>query len=65
MMQLGVSTLRQGKPKTMNETIKGINAVKPEDIKELAEGFFSIDQLGLTTLGLSVKTAQKIDSLFN
>jgi predicted Zn-dependent peptidase len=64
MTQLGVSTLRQGKPKTMNETIKGINAVKAEDIKELAEDIFSIDQLGLTTLGLSEKTAQKIDSLF-
>jgi predicted Zn-dependent peptidase len=64
MMQLGVSTLRQGRPKTMNETIEGINAVKPEDIKELAECIFNIDQLGLTTLGLSVKTAKKIDSLF-
>jgi predicted Zn-dependent peptidase len=64
MMQLGVSTLRQGRPKTMNETIEGINRVKPEDIKELADDIFSIDQLGLTTLGLSDKTAKKIDSLF-
>jgi predicted Zn-dependent peptidase len=64
MMQLGVSTLRQGRPKTMNETIEGINSVRPEDIKELAEDIFTIDRLGLTTLGLSVKTAKKIDSLF-
>jgi predicted Zn-dependent peptidase len=64
MMQLGVSTLRQGRPKTMNETIEGINAVKPEDIKELAEDLFTIDRLGLTTLGLSDTTAKKIDSLF-
>jgi predicted Zn-dependent peptidase len=64
MMRLGVSTLRQGRPKTMNETIKGINSVRPEDIKELAEDIFTIDRLGLTTLGLSVKTAKKIDSLF-
>jgi predicted Zn-dependent peptidase len=64
MMQLGVSTLRQGRPKTMNKTIEGIDAVRPEDIKELAEDIFTIDRLGLTTLGLSVKTAKKIDSLF-
>jgi predicted Zn-dependent peptidase len=64
MMQLGVSTLRRGRPKTMNETIEGINAVKTEDVKELAEDIFTIDRLGLTTLGLSVKTAKKIDSLF-
>jgi predicted Zn-dependent peptidase len=64
MMQLGISTLRQGRPKTMNEAIEGINAVKTEDIKELAEDIFTNDRLGLTTLGLSDKTAKKIDSLF-
>ena len=64
MMQLGVSTLRQGRPKTMNETIEGINAVNPGDIKELTEDFFATDRLGLTTLGLSGETAKKVDSLF-
>ncbi len=52
MMQLGVSTLRQGKPKTMEEAIDGINSVESDSMRELAEDIFAIDRLGLTTLGL-------------
>ncbi len=64
MMQLGVSSLRQGKPKTLEEVIEGINSVKLSSIKELAEYIFAIDRLGLTTLGLSESTVKKLDTLF-
>jgi predicted Zn-dependent peptidase len=64
MMQLGVSSLRQGKPKTLEEVISGINSVELSSIKELAEDTFAIDCLGLTTLGLSESTVKKLDALF-
>jgi predicted Zn-dependent peptidase len=64
MMQLGVSSLRLGKPKTLEEVISGINSVELSSIKELAEDIFAIDCLGLTTLGLSESTAKKLDALF-
>jgi predicted Zn-dependent peptidase len=64
MMQLGVSTIRQGKPKTMEEAIHGINAVESDSMRELAEDMFAIDRLGLTTLGLSESTVKRVDALF-
>jgi predicted Zn-dependent peptidase len=64
MMQLGVSSLRQGKPKTLEENINGINSVKLSSIIELAEDIFAIDHLGLTTLGLTESTVKKLDTLF-
>ena len=64
MMQLGVLTLRQGKPKTLEETIDSINSVELESMKELAGDFFAVDRLGLTTLGLSESTVKKVDALF-
>jgi predicted Zn-dependent peptidase len=64
MMQLGVSTLRQGKPKTLEEIIDNINSVELESMKELAGDLFVVDRLGLTTLGLSESTVKKVDALF-
>jgi predicted Zn-dependent peptidase len=64
MIQLGVSTLRQGKPKTINEVIDGINSVESDSIRELAEKIFAVNRLGLTTLGLSENTMKRVDALF-
>jgi predicted Zn-dependent peptidase len=64
MIQLGVSTLRQGKPKTINEVIDGINSVELDSIRELAEKIFAVNRLGLTTLGLSENTMKRVDALF-
>jgi len=61
---LGVSTLRQEKPKTLEEAIDGINSVELDSMKELADDIFAIDHLGLTTLGLSESTVKKVDALF-
>jgi len=64
MMQLGVSTLRQGKSKTLEEAINRINSVELESMKELASDLFAVGHLGLTTLGLSESTVKKVDALF-
>jgi predicted Zn-dependent peptidase len=64
MVQLGVSTLRQGEPKTLTEAIKGLSSVKPESVKKYAEERLHSDALSLTTLGLSGETAKKVDALF-
>ena len=63
MIQLGVSTLRSGKPKTVQETIDRINSVRTEDVSKVSERLLSKD-LSITTLGLSKKIERKInDSL--
>jgi len=64
MIQLGVSTLRQGKPKSLQEAIDGINSVGLDSMKDLTEDIFYIDSLGLTTLGLSESTVKKVNALF-
>jgi len=64
MVQLGVSTLRRGEPKTLAEAIEGLSAVKVDSIKKYAEEQLRGDALSLTTLGLSEATAKKVDALF-
>jgi predicted Zn-dependent peptidase len=64
MLQLGVSTLRRGTPKTLAEAIAGLNQVDLHSIKEYAEKSFSKDSLSLTTLGLSKETKKKVDEMF-
>jgi predicted Zn-dependent peptidase len=61
MMQLGVSALRDGKPKTFSEMIHGIGGVKRDQIEELAERLLCTDKVALTTLGLSNDTKKKLD----
>lgn len=64
MLQLGVSTLRRGIPKTLTEVIEGINYVSNESIKAFAENNFEKDTMSLTTLGLSKETKRKVDEIF-
>ena len=64
MLQLGVSTLRRGTPKTLAEAIDGLNQVDLGSIKEYAEKTFSKNCLSLTTLGLSKETRAKVEKLF-
>ena len=64
MLQLGVSTLRRGTPKTLAEAIDGLNQVDLGSIKEYAEKTFSKNCLSLTTLGLSKETKAKVEKLF-
>jgi len=64
MLQLGMSMLRRGKPKTLSEAIEGLSGVTGESIKKLTEDSFDLDSLSLTTLGLSKETRKKVDGLF-
>lgn len=64
MTQLGVSALRQGRPKTMKDVIDGINSVGGDTVRELALRIFQKERLGLTTLGLSKETERKVAALF-
>jgi len=63
-MQLGSSTLRRGKPKSLAETIEGLGAVTKSSIAECIEGRFVKESLSLTTLGLSKETRKKVEALF-
>jgi predicted Zn-dependent peptidase len=65
MTQLGVSALRQGRPKTMKAVIDGINSVDAETVRDLGFKTFQKDRLGLTTLGLSKETERKVEGLFS
>jgi predicted Zn-dependent peptidase len=65
MVQLGVSALRQGRPKTMKDVIDGINSVDAETVRDLGFKIFQKDRLGLTTLGLSKETERKVEGLFS
>ncbi len=61
MMQLGVSAVRDGKPKTFSEVIEGINRVDGGQVEELAERLLSQDKFALTTLGLSEETQKRLE----
>ncbi len=63
MVQIGVSAFRQGRPRTMKGIVEAIDSVDGEMISRLASEMFQKDRLGLTTLGLSKETAQKVDSI--
>jgi len=64
MMNIGVSALRQGYAKTMQEVIDDINQVDIDTVQSIADKMFEGGQLGLTTLGLSRETEKKIRALF-
>jgi predicted Zn-dependent peptidase len=64
MMNIGVSALRQGHVKTMQEVIDDINQVSIETVQCIADKMFEGGRLGLTTLGLSKETEKKIRALF-
>ena len=64
MIQLGVSTLRRGSPKTLTEAIEGIRCVAGESLVKCAEDKFNVEDLSLTTLGLSRETKRRVEALF-
>ena len=64
MTQIGVSALRQGRPRTMKEVVDAIDSVDGDTVNDLASRMFQKDRLGLTTLGLSKETEKKVDALF-
>ena len=63
MHHLGVSTLRFGGPRTIEEVISGLEAVTGEDIQRVAELMFDSKNIALTALGVSEAEAKDIESL--
>lgn len=60
MYQLGISTLRLGRPRTIREVIEGLEAVTPEDVARIAERVFYRDGVSVIALGLSKEKAEDL-----
>ncbi|TRO54157.1 insulinase family protein [Candidatus Bathyarchaeota archaeon] len=63
MHQLGVSTLRSGKPRTVDEAVAKLNAVTCEDVCRIAERLFDPNKLSVTALGVSLEDSQALTGL--
>ena len=63
MRHLGVSTLRSGKPRSIEEVVSRLEAVTNEDIQRVAESMFDINKIAITALGVSEADAVDLESL--
>jgi len=63
MHHLGVSTLRFGRPRTIEEVVSGLEAVTGEEIQRVAEDMFDSKKIAITALGVSEAEAEYIESL--
>ena len=60
--QLGVSTLRLGRPQTVDEVVDKLRRVTNEDVVRVSGALFDRDSLSLTTLGLGEREASSLTS---
>ena len=63
MIQLGITTIRTGNPKTMNQIIEEIEGVSSSTINKVAKNIFEKEKLSLTILGLSREFVPKVGTL--
>jgi len=63
MHHLGVSTLRFGRPRTIEEVVSGLESVSDADIQRVAELMFDSKKIALTALGVSEAEVTDIESL--
>ena len=63
MHQLGVSTLRSGEPRTVDEAVAKLNAVTDEDVCRVAEWLFDVKKLSITALGVSEEESEVLHGL--
>ncbi|MFH0849334.1 MAG: pitrilysin family protein, partial [Candidatus Bathyarchaeota archaeon] len=63
MHQLGVSTLRSGRPRTVDEAVAKLNAVTGEDVCRIAEQLFDTNKLSITALGVSEEDSEALSGL--
>jgi predicted Zn-dependent peptidase len=61
MHQIGVSTLRLGKPKTTNQIVALLEAVTVEDVSRVSNAVFEKNRLSLTALGMSNADAEGLE----
>jgi predicted Zn-dependent peptidase len=59
---LGIYTMRQGKPKTVQEEIEELQSVTPEQTSRLADHLFDKNKLSIALLGVSPKKGQNLAS---
>ncbi len=60
MHHLGVSTLRHGKPRTIEEVMSGLETVSTEDIQRVSEAMFDTKKIAITALGVTETEADSI-----
>ena len=65
MQQLGISSLRTGKPSSVEDVVSRLEAVTNEDIRRVAENMFDTNKIAITALGVSQAEAKQIESLIS
>lgn len=65
MIQLGITTLRIGKPRTINEIIEEIEGVSLATIMKTSKNIFARERLSLTILGLSKEIVPRVEALLD
>jgi predicted Zn-dependent peptidase len=62
MQNLGLSTLRTGKPRSIEDVVSRLEAVTSEDIQRVAESMFETDKIAITALGVSETEVDDLES---
>ena len=65
MIQLGITAIRTGNPKTTNQIIKEIEGVSLADINKVAKNIFKKEKLSFTIIGVSSEFVSKLEALLN
>ena len=63
MRHLGVSTLRAGMPRSVEDVVERLEAVTNEDVMRVAEKMFDSNKIAFTALGVSESEVLGLDSL--
>ncbi len=62
MSQLGTSTLRLGRPQTVDEVVDRLMLVSNEDVARVSSELFDMESLSITALGMSERDAGSLAS---
>ena len=65
MSVLGTSTLRMGKPQTVDEAVDRLMLVSNEDVARVGSELFNKESLSITALGMSEQEADGLASKIN
>jgi predicted Zn-dependent peptidase len=64
MRHLGVSTVRDGEPRSVEYVVSRLEAVTNEDVMRVAESMFDSNKIAFTALGVSEAESAGLNSLF-
>ena len=65
MHQIGVSTMRLDKPRTVDEIVQLLEAVSGEDIARVATSTFDLNKTSLTALGMTESDSEGLEKHFS